>query len=65
MHGKASETYVAEALALQGVMHSEDAPQKIAPALSAQIAAAAPAYASLAFEAEPAGFLAAMEREQA
>jgi len=65
MHGEASETYVAEALALQSVMHSEDAPQKIARGLSAQIAAAAPAYAALAFEAEPASFLAAMEREQA
>jgi len=64
MHGKASETYVAEALALQGVMPTEDAPKLIATGLSAQLAAATPAYASLPFEAEPSGLFVTLEREK-
>jgi hypothetical protein len=65
MMGQATEKYVAEALALQGVMSSEDAAKAIAPALSAQLATAASAYASLPFEAEPSGFAAAVAREKA
>jgi len=63
--GEATEKYVAEALALQGVMASEDAAKAIAPALSAQLATAAAAYASLPFEAEPSGFAAVVAREKA
>jgi hypothetical protein len=65
MMGEATEKYVTEALALQGVMASEDAAKAIAPALSAQLAIAAAAYASLAFESEPSGFLATVAREKA
>jgi hypothetical protein len=65
MMKQATETYVAEVLALQGVMASEDAAKAIAPALSAQLATAAAAYAALAFEAEPSGFAAAVAREKA
>ena len=65
MMKQATETYVAEVLALQGVMPSEDAAKAIAPALSAQLATAASAYASLPFEAEPSGFAAAVAREKA
>jgi hypothetical protein len=65
MMGQATEKYVAEVLALQGVMASEDAASAIAPALSAQLALAAAAYASLAFEAEPSGYAAAVAREKA
>ncbi len=65
MIGQASETYVAEALALQGVTPAEDVPKLIAAALSAQLAAAAPAYASLPFEAEPSGLRVVLEREKA
>jgi hypothetical protein len=65
MMKQATETYVAEVLALQGVMASEDAAKAIAPALTAQLATAAAAYASLAFEAEPSGFAAAVAREKA
>jgi hypothetical protein len=46
-------------------MASEEAARAIAPALSAQLAAVAAAYASLAFEAEPSGFVAAVAREKA
>ena len=53
----ASETYVTDALALQGAAIAPDAAQAIAPTLSAQLAAAAAAYAALPFEAEPATFL--------
>ena len=65
MMGQANDKYVAEALALQGVMASEDAARAIASALSAQLVTAAPAYASLPFEAEPSGFMAAVAREKA
>ncbi len=65
MMGQVTEKYVAEALALQGVMSSEHAAKAIAPALSAQLATAAAAYASLPFEAEPSGFAAAVAREKA
>jgi hypothetical protein len=64
MMGRATEKYVAEALALQGVMPGEDAAKAIAAALSAQLATAAPAYASLPLEAEPSGFAAAVAREK-
>ena len=65
MIGQASETYVAEALALQGVMPTEGAPKRIATGLSHQLAAAAPAYAALPFEAEPSGLFVVLEREKA
>jgi hypothetical protein len=65
MMKQATETYVAEVLALQGVMASEDAAKAIAPVLTAQLATAAAAYAALAFEAEPSGFVAAVAREKA
>jgi hypothetical protein len=64
MRGTATERYVAEVLAVQGVTPSEDAAEAIAPTLTAQLAAAAPAYASLAFEAEPSGYLAVAAREK-
>ena len=65
MRGQATERYVAEVLALHGTMAGEDVAKAIAPALSAQLAAAAPAYASLQFEAEPSGFFAVVAREKA
>ena len=65
MQGQATERYVAEVLALQGTMAGEDVAKAIAPALSAQLAAAAPAYASLPLEAEPSGFFAVVAREKA
>jgi hypothetical protein len=65
MMGQATEKYVAEVLALQGVMPSEDAAKAIAPSLSTQLASATPAYASLPFEAEPSGFAAPVPREKA
>ena len=65
MMGQASEKYVAEVLELQGVMPTEGGAKAIAPALSAQLAAAAAAYASLPFETEPSGFVAAVAREKA
>jgi hypothetical protein len=65
MMREASDKYVAEALALQGVIASEAAASAIAPALTAQLAAAAAAYAALPFEAEPSGFAAAVAREKA
>jgi hypothetical protein len=65
MMRQASEKYVAEVLELQGVMPTEGAAKAIAPALSAQLAAAAAAYASLPFETEPSGFVAVVAREKA
>ena len=65
MMGEATEKYVAPTLVLQGVMHSEQAAQAIAPALSAQVAATAAAYAALPFESEPSGFIAVVAREKA
>jgi hypothetical protein len=61
---KATEIYVSDALTLQGIHASPEAPKAIAAALSAQLAAAAPAYAALPFEAEPATFLAVLAKEQ-
>jgi hypothetical protein len=46
-------------------MSGEDAAKAIAPALSAQLATAAGAYASLPFESEPSGFAAVVAREKA
>jgi hypothetical protein len=65
MTAKATETYVTEVLALQGVAVTSEAAKAIAPTLSAQLDAAAPAYASLAFETEPTGFLVVQARESA
>jgi len=65
MMGQASEKYVAEVLELQGVIATEGGAKAIAPALSAQLATAAPAYAALPFEAEPSGFVVAVAREKA
>jgi hypothetical protein len=65
MQGQATERYVAEVLTLQGTMAGEDVAKAIAPALSAQLAAAAAAYASLQLEAEPSGFFAVVAREKA
>lgn len=61
---KATEIYVSDALALQGVHPGPDAPRAIAAALGAQLATAAPAYAALPFEAEPGTFLATLGKEQ-
>jgi hypothetical protein len=55
--------YVREVLALQGCEVSPEIAQAIAAALGAQLATAAPAYAQLAFEAEPAAYAALMARE--
>lgn len=65
MTAKATETYVTEVLALQGVAAASEAAKAIAPTLSAQLAAAASSYASLAFETEPASFLVVQARESA
>ena len=58
MMGQATEKYVAEVLALQGVMPSEDAAKAIAPALvgAARDGGAPPTLRS-PFEAEPSGFV--------
>ena len=57
--------YVAAVLAAQGYVVTPDAAQAIAAALAAQVAAAAPAYARLAFEVEPAGFFASLQNGRA
>jgi hypothetical protein len=59
-----SEAYVSEILAIQGVTVVPEAPQAIAAALTGQLAAAAPAYAALPFEAEPAAFFAVVASER-
>ena len=41
-----------------------EAPRAISAALSAQLAAAAPAYAALPFEVEPGTFLVVLAKEQ-
>ncbi len=64
MNPRASETYVTEVLALQGVAAAPEAARAIAPTLSAQLAAAEPGYAALAFDVEPATFLVALDREK-
>ncbi len=61
---KVSEAYVSEVLAIQGAAVAPEAPKAIAAALGAQLAAAAPAYAALPFEAEPPTFLAVLAKEQ-
>ena len=61
---KVSEAYVTEVLAIQGAAVAPEASKAIAAALSAQLAAAAPAYAALPFEAEPGTFLAVQAKEQ-
>ena len=57
MSEHASERYVTGALALQGVGVTPEDATAIAASLSAQLGGAAAAYAALAFEAEPSGFL--------
>jgi hypothetical protein len=64
MSAKATETYVTEVLALQGVGVPPEAARPIAATLSAQLAAAEAGYAALAFDVEPATFLVALGREQ-
>jgi hypothetical protein len=64
MTSEVTPSYVFDALALQGVEVAPEAPKAIATALTAQLAAASPAYAALAFEAEPANFVAAMAAER-
>ena len=61
---KVSEAYVTEVLAIQGAVVAPDAPKAISAALSAQLAAAAPAYAALPFEVEPGTFLAVLAKER-
>jgi hypothetical protein len=61
---KVSEAYVSEVLSIQGAAVAPEAPQAISTALGAQLATAAPAYAALPFEAEPATFLAVLAKEQ-
>jgi hypothetical protein len=61
---RVTETYVAEILATQGVAVPPEAAKAIAAALAAQLAKAAPAYAALPFEAEPASFVAVTARER-
>jgi hypothetical protein len=55
------ETYVAEAFALQGVPLDPAAAARIAGALDGQMAIVASVYAALPFEAEPSGFLRALD----
>jgi hypothetical protein len=64
MTSKISETYVTEVLALQGMAVAPEAAKVIAPALSAQLGAAAAAYAGLPFEAEPPTFLVVRDAEK-
>lgn len=61
---KVAEAYVSEILAIQGVAVPPEVPKAIAAALTTQLAAATPAYAALAFEAEPASFVAVMAAER-
>jgi len=61
---KVSEAYVSEVLSIQGAAVAPEAPKAIAAALSAQLAAATPAYAALPFEAEPGTFLAVLAKER-
>ena len=61
---KVSEAYVGEVLAIQGAAVAPEAPRAIAAALSAQLAAAAPAYAALSFETDPGAFLAVLAKER-
>jgi len=61
---KVTEAYVSEVLTMQGVAVAPEAPKAIAPGLSGQLAMAAPAYAALPFEVEPATFLAVLAKEQ-
>ena len=61
---KVSEAYVSEILAIQGAAVAPEAPKAISPALAAQLATAAPAYAALPFETEPGSFVAALAKEQ-
>ncbi len=65
MPNQASESYVLEVLALQLASTSPGADRSIAATLSTQLATAAPSYALLPFEAEPAGFLAVLQRAAA
>ena len=53
---------VVATLAAQGVVTSPERAQKYAAALSAVLKGAAPGYARLAFEEEPAGFAAEQKR---
>ncbi|MEO7403275.1 MAG: hypothetical protein ABIU95_06360 [Burkholderiales bacterium] len=57
--------YVAAVLVVQGYVVAPEAAQAIAAALAAQVAADGPAYARLAFEAEPAGFFASLQHGRA
>ena len=61
----ANEAYVTGALALQGVTVAPAAAQAIAATVSAQLAAAAAAYAALPFEAEPPNFFVVLAAEKA
>jgi hypothetical protein len=61
---KVGEAYVTEVLAIQGVAVAPETPKAIAAALATQLAAVAPAYAALPFEAEPGTYLAALAKEQ-
>ena len=61
---KVSEAYVTEVLAIQGATVAPEAPKAISAALSAQLAAAAPAYAALPFEVEPGTVLAVLAKER-
>jgi hypothetical protein len=64
MTGKASEAYVSEVLALQGVAVPPEAPKAISIGISVQLSRSAPAYAALPFEAEPATFLVMLAKER-
>lgn len=58
-----SHTLVLDMLAMQGLDSTPEAARRIATALTAQLAVAAPAYARLAFEDEPAGYAAVLAAE--
>jgi hypothetical protein len=64
MTGKASEAYVTEVLALQGVAVPPEASKAISVGVSVQLTRAAPAYAALPFEIEPATFLVHLAKER-
>jgi hypothetical protein len=59
-----TEAYVKEVLALQGVAVAPEAPKAIAVGISVQLTRAAPAYAALPFEVEPATFLVTLAKER-
>jgi hypothetical protein len=64
MSSRIHESYVTDALAVQGVSATPEAARAIAAALAAQLAAIESAYGAVPFEAEPATFAAVTAGER-